>query len=129
VGGVLPPQNRGYYSIIICYLFYFSCYANPLPFRSLNLHNRQVDDHGAGEDEVLLEGVDAGMVEAEETEEMGQNLLVSVVLKKQSTIKNELRKIGGGAWCMCDRDNYDDETRVKKNTTTNRTQWENVKAI
>ena len=58
---------------------------------------------------------------------MGQNLLVSVVLKKQSTIKYELRKIGGG--CMCDQDNYDDETRVKKNTTTNRTQWENLKAI
>jgi hypothetical protein len=30
---------------------------------------------------------------------------------------------------MCDQDNYDDETRVKKNTTTNRTQLENVKAI
>jgi hypothetical protein len=30
----------------------------------------------------LLEGVDAGMAEAEETEEMGQNLSVSVVLKK-----------------------------------------------
>ena len=85
VGGVLPPQNRGYYSIIICYLFYFSCYANPLPSfipHSLNLHNRQVDNHGVGEDEVLLEGVDAGMAEAEETEEMGQNLSVSVVLKK-----------------------------------------------
>ena len=45
----------------------------------------------------MLEGVDAGMAEAEETEEMGQNLSVSVVLKKQSTIKYELRKIGGGA--------------------------------
>ncbi len=30
---------------------------------------------------------------------------------------------------MCDRDNYDDETGIKKYTTTNRKQWENVKAI
>ncbi len=29
---------------------------------------------------------------------------------------------------MCDQDNYDNETRMKKKTT-NRKQWENVKAI
>jgi hypothetical protein len=31
---------------------------------------------------------------------------------------------------MCDQDNYDNETGIKKKyTTTNRKQWENVKAI
>ena len=49
---------------------------------SLNLHNRHVDDQGAGEGEVLLEGVDAEMMEAEEAEEMGQDLFDSVVCKK-----------------------------------------------
>ena len=46
---------------MIYIIFYFLFYANPLPFlypRSLNLHNRQVDDHVTGEEEeVLLEGV------------------------------------------------------------------------
>jgi hypothetical protein len=45
-----------YYSFI----YYFFFYANPLPSfipRSLNLHNRQVDDCVAGEEEVLLKGV------------------------------------------------------------------------
>ena len=49
---------------------------------SLNLHNRHVDDQGAGEGEVLLEGVDAEMMEAEEAEDMGQDLFDSVVCKK-----------------------------------------------
>ena len=45
---------------IICFIYYFLFYANPLPSsipRSLNLHNRQVDDHVTGEEEVLLKGV------------------------------------------------------------------------
>ena len=50
-------KKRGYYYFII---HYFLFYANPLPSfipRSLNLHNRQVDDCVAGEKEVLLKGV------------------------------------------------------------------------
>jgi len=56
-GGLCLPKKRGYYYFII---HYFLFYANPLPSfipRSLNLHNRQVDDCVAGEKEVLLKGV------------------------------------------------------------------------
>ena len=67
---------------MIYIIYYFLFYANPLPFlhpRSLNLHNRQVDDHVAGEEEeVLLEGVGMEM----EAEEMGQDLPGGVVCQK-----------------------------------------------
>ena len=56
---------------IIHFIHYFLFYANPLPSfipSSLNLHNRQVDDRTAGEEEVLLKGVVVD-VEAEEMEE------------------------------------------------------------
>ena len=56
---------------IICFIFYFLFYANPLPSSiplPLNLHNRQVDDCVVGEKEVLIEGVDVE-VEAEEVAE------------------------------------------------------------
>jgi len=59
-GGLCLPKKRGYYFFIIHFICYFLFYANPLPsfnHRSLNLHNRQVDDPVAGEEEVLLKGV------------------------------------------------------------------------
>ena len=58
--------------------------ANPLPSfipHSLNLHNRQVDDRIAGEEEVLLKGVVVD-VEAEEMEEEAVDSSVGVVGKK-----------------------------------------------
>ena len=58
-GGVLQTNKRGYYNCFYNFISYFLFYANPLPSsipRSLNLHNRQVDDCVAGEDEVMLEG-------------------------------------------------------------------------
>ena len=61
-GGLCLPKKRGYYFFIIHFIYYFLFYASPLPSFipcSLNLHNRQVDDYIAGEDEVLVEGVDA----------------------------------------------------------------------
>jgi hypothetical protein len=67
-GGALQPNKRGYYYYYYYYnLFYylFVFYANPLPSSipsPLNLHNRQVDDCIAGEEEVLIEG---GQVEVE----------------------------------------------------------------
>jgi len=68
---VLTPNKRGYNFFIIHFIYYFVFNANPLPSsipRSLNLHNRQVDDRIAGEEEVLLKGVVVD-VEAEEMEE------------------------------------------------------------
>ena len=59
-GELCLPKKRGYYFFIIHFIYYFLFYANPLPSFipcSLNLHNRQVDDHVAGEEEVLLKGV------------------------------------------------------------------------
>ena len=53
---------------MICFIFYFLFYANPLPSSippPLNLHNRQVHDCVAGDKEGLLEGVDAVIMEAE----------------------------------------------------------------
>ena len=58
-GGCVCPRREViifYYSFYLLFLFY----VNPLPSfipHSLNLHNRQVDDHVAGEEEVLLKGV------------------------------------------------------------------------
>ena len=75
------PNKRGYNFFILLFIYYFLLYANPLPSsipHSLNLHNRQVDDHVAGKEEVLLKGVVVD-VEAEEMEEDAVDSLVSVV--------------------------------------------------
>ena len=83
-GGLCLPKKRGYYFFIIHFIYYFLFYANPLPSfipRSLNLHNRQVDDRIAGKEEVLLKGVVVD-VEAEEMEEEAMDLLVGIVGKK-----------------------------------------------
>ena len=53
-GGVLLPNKRGYNHFYYLFIFYFLFYANPLPSSippPLNLHNRQVDDCVAGEEE------------------------------------------------------------------------------
>ena len=80
-GGLCLPKKRGYYFFIIRFIHYFLFCANPLlsfiPC-SLNLHNRQVDDRIAGEEEVLLKGVVVD-VEAEEMEEEAVDSLVGVV--------------------------------------------------
>ena len=81
VGGALQPNKRGYY-FYYYYLFYylFVFYANPLPSSispPLNPHNRRVDDCVAGEEEVLIEGVEM-KVEAEEMAEdvgVGQKIM------------------------------------------------------
>ena len=80
-GGLCLPKKRGYYFFIIHFIYYFLFYANPLPSFipcSLNLHNRQVDDRIAGEEEVLLKGVVVD-VEAEEMEEEAVDSSVGVV--------------------------------------------------
>ncbi len=80
------PKKRGYYFFIIHFIYYFLFYdANPLPSFipcSLNLHNRQVDDHVAGKEEVLLKGVVVD-VEAEEMEEEAVDSSVGIVGKKK----------------------------------------------
>ena len=53
----------------------------PSSLGSLNLHNRQVDDCVAGEEEVLLKGVVVDM-EAEELEDKAVDSLVDVDGKK-----------------------------------------------
>ncbi len=58
-GAVFAQEERLLFFIIHCN-YHFLFYANPLPSfipHSLNPHNRQVDDHVAGEEEVLLKGV------------------------------------------------------------------------
>ena len=78
-GGVLLPNIIGYY-IYLYFIFYFNFLLhilNPSFFpHHLNLHNRPDDDCVAGDEEVLLEGVDAEM----EAEEIGhRDLSVGVV--------------------------------------------------
>jgi hypothetical protein len=80
-GGCVCPRREVIYFFIIHFIYYFLFYANPLPSfipRSLNLHNRQVDDRVAGKEEVLLKGVVVD-VEAEEMEEEAVDSLVGVV--------------------------------------------------
>ena len=59
-GGAMIAQEERLLFFLIHFIYYFLFYANPLPSfipRSLNLHNRQVDDPIAGEEEVMLKGV------------------------------------------------------------------------
>ena len=59
-GGAVFAQEERLLFFIIHFIYYFLFYANPLPSfipRSLNLHNRQVNDRIAGEEEVLLKVV------------------------------------------------------------------------
>ena len=54
----MTTNKRGYYHYYYYYFYFLKFYANPLPSfipRSLNLHNRQVDDCVAGEGEILIQ--------------------------------------------------------------------------
>ena len=82
-GGLCLPKKRGYYFFIIHFIYYFLFYANPLPSfipRSLNLHNRLVEDCAAAEEEDVVE-MEALLEEPEEPEEP-EDLSESVVCKK-----------------------------------------------
>ena len=84
-GGALQPNKRGYYYYYY-YLFYylFVFYANPLPSSippPLNLHNRQVDDCVADDEEILIEGVQVDVLAEEVEEDVGVDLSVGVVCK------------------------------------------------
>jgi hypothetical protein len=79
-GCVCPRREIIIFLLFILFIIFYS-YANPLPSFipcSLNLHNRQVDDRIAGEEEVLLKGVVVD-VEAEEMEEEAVDLSVGIV--------------------------------------------------
>ena len=59
-GGAVFAQEERLLFFFNHFIYLFLFYANPLPSfipRSLNLHNRQVEDRIAGEEEVLLKGV------------------------------------------------------------------------
>ncbi len=59
-GGADAQQERLLIFLLFVLFIIFLFYANPLPSsipRSLNLHNRQVDDRVAVEEDVLLKGV------------------------------------------------------------------------
>ena len=85
-GGALQPNKRGYYYYCY-YLFYylFVFYANPLPSSippPLNLHNRQVDDCVADDEEILIEGGQVDVLAEEVEEDVGVDLSAGVVCKK-----------------------------------------------
>ena len=59
---------------IICFIYYFLFYANPLPSSippPLNLHNRQVYDCVADDEEILIEGVQVDLLAEEVEEDVG----------------------------------------------------------
>jgi hypothetical protein len=69
---------------IICFIYYFLFYANPLPSSippPLNLHNRPVDDCVADDEEILIKGVQVDVLAEEVEEDVGVDLLVGVVCK------------------------------------------------
>ncbi len=72
-GGSCCPTREDITIFIICFIYYFLFYANPLPSSippPLNLHNRQVDDCIADNNEILIEGGQVDVL-AEEVEEGG----------------------------------------------------------
>ena len=71
VGGGNDDEQERLLPFLLLIFVYFLFSANPLPSSippPLNPHNRQVDDCVAGEEEVLIEGVEVE-VEAEEVAE------------------------------------------------------------
>ncbi len=78
------PNKRGYYHFFICFIYYFLFYANPLPSSippSLNLHNRQVNDCVADDEEILIKGGQVDVLAEEVEEDVGVDLSVGVVCK------------------------------------------------
>jgi hypothetical protein len=99
--------------MFIIYLFIYFFSANPLPSSitpPLNPHNRQVDDCVAGEEEVLIEGVEVEVeVEAEEVAEYvgvgktimrnhahAEALVIFYLMRKWREIRREGRWWRGG---------------------------------
>ena len=83
-GGSCCPTREVITIFIICFIYYFLFYANPLPSSippPLNLHNRQVDDCVADDEEILIEGVQVDVLAEEVEEDVGVDLLVGVVCK------------------------------------------------
>ncbi len=78
------PNKRGYYHFYYLFIYYFLFCANPLPSSippPLNLHNRQVDDFVADNEEILIEGGQVDVLAEEEEEDVGVDLLVNMVCK------------------------------------------------
>ena len=83
-GGSCCPTREVITIFIICFIYYFLFYVNPLPSSippPLNLHNRQVDDCVADDEEILIEGVQVDVLAEEVEEDVGVDLLVGVVCK------------------------------------------------
>ena len=83
-GGSCCPTREVITIFIICFIYYFLFYANPLPSSippPLNLHNRQVDDCVADDEEILIEGVQVDVLAEEVEEDVGVDLSVGVVCK------------------------------------------------
>ena len=84
-GGPVAQQERLLPFFIICFIYYFLFYANPLPSSippPLNLHNRQVDDCVADDEEIMIEGVQVDVLAEEVEEDVGVDLSAGVVCKK-----------------------------------------------
>jgi len=66
----------------MCFIYYFLFYANPLPSSippPLNLHNRQVDDCVADNEEILIEEGQVDVLAEEVEEDVGVDLSAGVV--------------------------------------------------
>ena len=71
VGGAAVAEQHRLFLFLLFFLLFYRHDANPLPSSippPLNPHNRRVDDCVAGEEEVLIQGVEVE-VEAEEVAE------------------------------------------------------------
>jgi len=82
-GGSVAQQERLLPFFYLFYLFILF-YANPLPSSippSLNLHNRQVNDCVADDEEILIEGGQVDVLAEEVEEDVGVDLSVGMVCK------------------------------------------------
>ena len=92
-GGSCCPTREVITIYIICFIYYFLFYANPLPSSippPLNLHNRQVDDCFADDKEILIEGGKMDVLAEEVEEDVGVDLSAGVVCKKYGSHQKKL---------------------------------------
>jgi len=84
-GGLCCPTREVITILIICFIYYFLFFANPLPSSippPLDLHNRQVDDYCVADNkEILIEGGQVDVLAEKEEEDVGLDLLVGMVCK------------------------------------------------
>ena len=76
-GGCSCPTREVTTIFIIYIIYYFLFYANPLPSSippPLNLHNRQVDDCIADNEEILTEGGQVDVLAEKVEEDVGVDL-------------------------------------------------------